>query len=479
METILVIWVLFHFIGNVAQDALWTIRGEDPPSYRRQMARWQARQEAKKTRGPGVSEPPRRLVRNAWDDAWSDLDERRARRHDKRAERRHDRWERQDTEHRRPDDAELSGPKGSEPDVAPMDVADPLKPAGRAEPGRRPGTPGSRAPAGPVPDEPTPSRNAGPAAAGACPVPDEPPGGPAEGAYKEVSDPVERWEDISARRTWRAVKEHEASYQRYAMRRRNGGSAPTAQQLADDLGIDLAEAGELQDRWDRRYQRETEGDEATTTPSGAAGQDDTPTLPKEQTTAGDSSVDELRRELDQAELKRRFARKYERAAQAEAVGDTIAAEFNRKEAEQAAAELGITTEEEVNEVLAAYGSSSPTTRPATAPAPTITTRSVNGMENHMSASGETTSLQSALTYTTEMANSAGEGVASVETSLASLADGQVSGPALQHLAQAQEALAAAQAEFTAANAALSQHLGVTEAYTATPDAGRKEFVTSD
>ena len=94
-------------------------------------------------------------------------------------------------------------------------------------------------------------------------------------------------------------------------------------------------------------------------------------------------------------------------------------------------------------------------------------------------SAETTGLGSALAYTAQMAACTAGGAASVETSLASLADGQVSGPVLQHLSNAQEALAAAQAEFAAAHAELQHHVGVQEAYAATPDAGSRQFVTGD
>lgn len=94
-------------------------------------------------------------------------------------------------------------------------------------------------------------------------------------------------------------------------------------------------------------------------------------------------------------------------------------------------------------------------------------------------SPEATSLASALVYTAQMAAGTAAGAASVEASLAAVADGQVSGAAITHLRRAQEALAAAQAGFAAAHAALSQHVVVQEAYAAAPGAGSKQFVTGD
>lgn len=108
-------------------------------------------------------------------------------------------------------------------------------------------------------------------------------------------------------------------------------------------------------------------------------------------------------------------------------------------------------------------------RPAAAPEPI--------KENDVS--GETTNLSAALAYTNDMATQAAQGAASVETSIASLTVGGVTGPTLTHLAQAQEALSQAMAQFTAANTALSNHIAVKEAYNANRDAGTREFVTAD
>lgn len=94
-------------------------------------------------------------------------------------------------------------------------------------------------------------------------------------------------------------------------------------------------------------------------------------------------------------------------------------------------------------------------------------------------SGETTNLAAALNYTTEMANQCAMGAASVETSIATLRAGGVTGPVLADLMAAQELLSQAMSKFTSANAHLTQQLVVKEAYQATPDAGEKQFVVQD
>ncbi|REF00339.1 hypothetical protein DFJ69_5871 [Thermomonospora umbrina] len=100
-------------------------------------------------------------------------------------------------------------------------------------------------------------------------------------------------------------------------------------------------------------------------------------------------------------------------------------------------------------------------------------------EADVSVSGETPNLSAALAYTNTMASECMQGAASVETSIASLQAGGVSGPALSALAQAQEALTQAMTAFNAANAALTRHVSVSDAYAANHDAGDKQFVTQD
>jgi hypothetical protein len=562
---LVILWFAVILVRNLFQDLMWLMRGEDPPSFRRQQERLRLRAE----RGGPITDryEARRYWANAWHDAWESASERRQRRHEQRRQDRRERWAREDEERRSGSATEPAEPeKDAKPDVAPMDVADPLKPVRR------------------TPTEPG-DRQSAPESADV----------PAEGAYRDVTDKVYRLEGepheraaaIERRRIWQAVKEHEANYRRYAMRRRNSGKPPTAQQLADDLGIDLAEAEDLQARWDDRYRRDqplweqmaeededrrlrreslvwnfgaavvddfdpyhrddqidpevarshfvtwfdelhkkkdlsperreaelaegrrlaraagiTDMKQAAQVLAGdsadritrdmaaevlKSGDDEQPPTDHMNDAAGTSSTaengqapeDATRQVLDEAALKRRFAREYEKAAAAEATGHWTRADLSRQAAEEAAIKLGINTEEEMKQVLAAYGSTSPKTRPATTSAPTITAVSINERENDMSASGETTGLGSALAYTSSMAQSAGEGAASVETSIASLQSGDVGGEALTQLAQAQEHLAQAQAAFNAANAALARHQTVQDAYSANPDAGNKQFMQND
>lgn len=97
-----------YFTRNVVQDLAWKARGEDPPSYRRQMARLKAREAkaaAKAAKGPRQSitdrQEARRFWANAWHDAWEEAHERRARTHEKRAERRRQQWRAEDEQQER------------------------------------------------------------------------------------------------------------------------------------------------------------------------------------------------------------------------------------------------------------------------------------------------------------------------------------------------------------------------------------------
>lgn len=82
---IIAIWIAGRFTKNVYQDSVYKARGEDPPSFRREQERRQARRES--DGGPG-----RRLLGNAWADACAAADERRARLTARAAERRHTKW---------------------------------------------------------------------------------------------------------------------------------------------------------------------------------------------------------------------------------------------------------------------------------------------------------------------------------------------------------------------------------------------------
>lgn len=94
-------------------------------------------------------------------------------------------------------------------------------------------------------------------------------------------------------------------------------------------------------------------------------------------------------------------------------------------------------------------------------------------------SGEVTGLSTAQGYAAEMAKAMGDQVTLTEQFVASLSAAGVSGDSIQAAQQAQELSAQASAAWAAANAALQQQNVVKEAYNAVPDAGSREFVTSE
>jgi hypothetical protein len=93
------------------------------------------------------------------------------------------------------------------------------------------------------------------------------------------------------------------------------------------------------------------------------------------------------------------------------------------------------------------------------------------------AGGETTGLGQALAFTSEMAAAVRSGAAGVEHSLAGLAAGNVTGPAVDHLRGAGDQLATAAGALDAAHHALAGQLTVTGAYADNPGAGTREFLT--
>jgi hypothetical protein len=88
---LLAMWIAGYFTRNVYQDAVFRARGEDPPSFRREMARWERRRAREERRGTGDG-PGREFWRNVWGDAVSSAEERRERFAAQRAERRRARW---------------------------------------------------------------------------------------------------------------------------------------------------------------------------------------------------------------------------------------------------------------------------------------------------------------------------------------------------------------------------------------------------
>lgn len=84
MEMLLLSMVAaWFFTRNTVQDLTWRSRGEDPPSYRRELERAKRRADARENPGPA-----RRFWGNAWGDAWARAEERREDTRDRAKERR-------------------------------------------------------------------------------------------------------------------------------------------------------------------------------------------------------------------------------------------------------------------------------------------------------------------------------------------------------------------------------------------------------
>lgn len=92
---------------------------------------------------------------------------------------------------------------------------------------------------------------------------------------------------------------------------------------------------------------------------------------------------------------------------------------------------------------------------------------------------EVTGLTTAIDYANGVAQAHQSHAADAETFAASLASNEVGDGTIGLAVQAQEASSAAGAAWSAVADALNDQTGVKEAYEATPDAGSREFVTSE
>ena len=237
----------------------------------------------------------------------------------------------------------------------------------------------------------------------------------------------------------------ESLYQRYAMRRRNGGQPMTDVAVADELGMTLPEAAALRAEWDTRYQREAPK-EADAPPKhlveyqqhsrcrGCGGQI---TLNKDPERPGEwiVGVEHTRDDCEQKPTP-------------------------REQHDQQVQQLANQATQDARGDDRPNGSASPT------------------KENN-DVTTETTGLQSGLAYNQEMATTCEKGAESVEQSIAALQNGEVGAGVTGPMHQAQEHLQAAQNLFDEARRQLEQQITVKEAYDATPDAGNKQFVTAE
>lgn len=96
----------------------------------------------------------------------------------------------------------------------------------------------------------------------------------------------------------------------------------------------------------------------------------------------------------------------------------------------------------------------------------------------MAATGETTSLSTTLASLSAWKNETEQGMTSLENSIANLSGSEVGPGVTGALARAQEAFATAVAAFAEAEAALQPSQQIGDMYSASPDAGSKDFVTS-
>ena len=115
------LWIAGYFTKNVYQDAVFRARGEDPPSFRREQARWERRQARAAQRGEDG--PGRQFWRNVWADAIASADERRERTAAKAAKRRHAKWADKDIA-----DAEDEAHKLNDDLDGPTHIPDPTEP---------------------------------------------------------------------------------------------------------------------------------------------------------------------------------------------------------------------------------------------------------------------------------------------------------------------------------------------------------------
>ena len=92
---------------------------------------------------------------------------------------------------------------------------------------------------------------------------------------------------------------------------------------------------------------------------------------------------------------------------------------------------------------------------------------------------EATGLTTSIAYAADMCKANEDNVAEAEGWAASLQAQGVTGPAVEAAHRAMEAQQQAAEAWRQAQSVLESHLGVKEQYDAHPDAGSREFVTSE
>lgn len=92
---------------------------------------------------------------------------------------------------------------------------------------------------------------------------------------------------------------------------------------------------------------------------------------------------------------------------------------------------------------------------------------------------EATGLTTSIAYAADMSKANEDNVAEAESWAASLQAQGVTGPAVEAAHRAMEAQQQAAEAWRQAQAVLESHLGIKEQYESHPDAGSREFVTSE
>jgi len=423
VDLLLAMWIAYYLTRNTVQDLSWKARGEDPPSFRRE----QQRLADKKAKRPVTDRrEAKRFWANAWNDAWENAGERRARGYAQRAERRRDKWAQEDQvavaereAHERNHALDLAEDLAHDRNDAAGHGRDSAKGRGtalvRCELCERS-----------IGQADVTVHQHGKAVALVCP-------------------PCARY---LARQARSAPVDPRAAADDRQQQRPEATPAPCAG--CGRTGLPLAVAGGR--RWCEpcfRKQAQAHPGNDRKEPGNDNQQDSQqPGEPERQGPGHDSTGEEAD----------------EGAADND--GYTLA------DPEPAAEPAAERTPE-------------PAERPDGQPGRDAQVIHLNVWQHHEMDNetedhvSETTSLNSALTYTTQMAGNATQAVTSIETSIASLQAGGVSGPTIAALQAAQEAMNTAAAQFQTAHAALQRHIQVQEAYEANADAGTREFVKAD
>lgn len=425
MFALIFVLVAIHSVKNTAIDLAAVIRGQTPPSHQRQMARIAAgtARRAASPRGTMGS-----FFSNAYGDAWESANDWRERKAKIAARNRRAKWAEEDAEFAK----RVPAPVDPTAPPKPTEVPKVEKVAPETTPAPKQAESG----------EPAKTGGDGTVAESVAPI---------FGAMAaDVAAKLESEKKLKAAQGNDQFDASEAGYQRYAMRVRNGGKVQSPEQLQEEFGLSRERADELAASWDRRYKNEIE---------------------------------------HKATLKATYARECAEAMKLHDAGHKDEAQVHIDRAADAARRMGITSEAELFALYqetqsaqqkeaqsqnTAGPGSNPTVETQKEVLPVTATTVQNGAAN-----AETIGLRAGLTFLNGMATQCTNGAANTEISATSLAAGEVGPGVTGPMAEGQELLNAAAAKFAEASKKLEESITVAEAYAANPDAGNKQFLTTD